>query len=121
LVVVCAMKEGQDVPGGLSARDKKKTEKNVIDDVLQPKRFSELRFVSSSVVTQDDVQQIRGPLSLHGTERPIQATARRQGGDWVAEVRLWQPDFGIKPFTALLGSMKIKPEVTVQLRVPAGD
>ncbi len=115
------MKEGRDVPGALSAKDKKKTEQNIIDDVLQPKRFPEIRFVSSSVVTKDATQQMRGPLSLHGAERPIQAMARRQEGDWIAEVRLWQPDFGIKPFTALLGSMRIKPEITVQVRVPAAD
>ena len=36
----------------------------------------------------------------------------------VTVVRLHQPDFGIKPYSALLGTLKIKPEVTVRCSVP---
>jgi hypothetical protein len=36
----------------------------------------------------------------------------------VAEIKLHQPDFGIKPFTAALGALKVKPDVVVRVSVP---
>jgi hypothetical protein len=36
----------------------------------------------------------------------------------VAEVKIHQPDFGIKPYTAALGALKVKPDVLVRVSVP---
>ncbi len=67
---------------------------------------------------QGDVARVQGALSLRGIERPLSLTARAVAGAWTAEVDLSQPDYGIKPFTAMLGTLKVKPVVRVQLRVP---
>jgi hypothetical protein len=37
----------------------------------------------------------------------------------VARVRLHQPDLGIKPYSAMLGTLKIQPGVAVEISVPA--
>jgi hypothetical protein len=38
----------------------------------------------------------------------------------VSEVRVHQPDFGIKPYSAALGALKVQADVTVKVSAPAG-
>jgi hypothetical protein len=52
--------------------------------------------------------------------RPLSATARREGERLVCAVRLSQPDFGIRPYKAFLGALKVQAEVRVELSLPAG-
>ena len=39
-------------------------------------------------------------------------------GRLVAEVRLHQPDFGITPYRALLGALRVRADVLVSLSIP---
>ena len=54
------------------------------------------------------------PGELHGRSREI--TLKRTGDD-EAEVTLHQPDYGIKPYSAMFGALKIKPDIRVRLRL----
>ncbi len=119
LRVVCARKDGQDDPSVLSESDKAKIKKNIRADVLQTKRYDSITFRSTEVARDSDQATVRGELTLHGVTRPIVAQVRREGSWWQTEVTLHQPDFGIKPFSAMLGALKVQPDVRVQLRVPA--
>jgi hypothetical protein len=114
LRVVCAMKDGAENHGALSEGDRKKIEQTILDDVLPPKRAAEVRFRS----TRLDGDRIEGVLSLNGVERPLAVQARREAGKATVEVEVNQPDFGIKPYTAALGTLRINPRVRVQLSVP---
>ena len=60
-----------------------------------------------------------GTLALHGVERQITVQVRPEGDRMVAAVPLHQADFGIRPFSALLGALKVKPDLTVRLSLPA--
>ena len=62
---------------------------------------------------------IKGSLTLTGKTRPLVIEAARRDGRWVAEVSLHQPDFGIKPYSAMLGTLRVKPDVTVVVSLPA--
>jgi hypothetical protein len=44
----------------------------------------------------------------------------KEGDDVVGEVTLHQPDYGIKPYSAMLGTLKIRPDVKVRIRLPLG-
>ena len=119
LRVDCAMKNGREDFDALSDRNRREIEGNIADDVLHARRFPEIAFRSTRIDGEGDERRIEGTLSLHGTERPLRVTARRQAGQWVAEVELRQPDFGIKPYSAMLGTLKIQPIVRVRVSVPA--
>lgn len=121
LRVDCAMKNGREDFDALSDRNRREIEGNIVDDVLHAKRHPEIVFRSTRVTTgtDDDERHIEGTLALHGTERPLRITARRQAGRWVTEVELHQPDFGIKPYSAMLGTLKVQPIVRVRVSVPA--
>ncbi|MFK7929729.1 MAG: YceI family protein [Myxococcota bacterium] len=118
---VTALKNGRDNPSALSVKDKRQIIDNLRKSVLEPKRFSSIRFSSTQVSIEGNAMKIRGDLTLHGATRSIEVTARRVSGEWTAEVELHQPDFGIKPFTALMGTLKVKPKVRIRMVVPAEE
>jgi len=62
--------------------------------------------------------RVEGRLTLHGTERGITLLARRRGERLEAEVSLHQPDFGIRPFKAFGGALKVRPDVVVRVSLP---
>lgn len=113
-----AMKEGRPDPSALSAKQKREIEGNIAKDVLHVRRHREITFRSTKVEGEGDQRRIEGALRLHGAERTIRAVARREGGRWSAEVELHQPEFGIKPYSAMLGTLKIRPAVRVRISVP---
>ncbi len=119
LVVDTVMRDGHEARGVLGQRDMDKIAKSIREDVLSADRHPEIVFRAESVVVEGDVAKIRGALTLVGRTKVIAVEARRDGARWVAEVVLHQPDFGIKPYTAMLGTLKIKPDVRVRVSVPA--
>ncbi len=116
--VVCAMVDGCDDPSTLSKGDKKKIYDNIIKDVLRTRKHPEIRFDSTNVVERGEGFAVEGTLQMYGKSRSIQTSVRAQGDRWLAEVNIHQPDFGIKPYTAALGALKVKPDVQVRISVP---
>ena len=111
--------------GGLSARDKSKIEDNLQKKVLQTQRFAVISFESTHVTTPvghdgHHAFEVHGTLSLHGVERAIRVAVTTQADASVARVRLHQPDFGIAPFRALMGALKVRADVDIELRLPLG-
>jgi polyisoprenoid-binding protein YceI len=119
LRVVCARQGERDAPEVLSARDHAKIEKNIREDVLASGRFPEVLFRSTAAAPRGDGWEVTGDLSLHGVTRRVAAQVRRVEGWWVAEVTLRQPDYGIKPYSAMLGALKVQPDVKVVVRAAA--
>ena len=104
--------------GDHSASDARKIERNAADDVLQARRFPTITFRSTEVTRDGERARIAGTLSLHGVARPIAFDAVADGAEWRAEVRLDQRDFGIRPFVALLGTLRVRAEVLVRVTLP---
>lgn len=119
LRVECVMKDGTEAPGTLKDSHKREIQGNVVKEVLHAYRHPEVRFRSTQVTPEGDGFRIAGTLSLHGVDKHIEALARRRGDRLVAEVELHQPDYGIRPYKALMGTLKIKPTLRVRLAVPA--
>lgn len=119
LRVVCARQGDQDAPGVLSDKDRAKIEKNICEDVLDARRFADVTFRSTKAEARGEGWWVEGDLSLHGVTRRISAEVKRQGAHWVAEVSLHQPDYGIKPYSAMLGALKVQAGVKVVVRAAA--
>jgi len=113
LIVVSAMKEGVERAGLLGPRDHQKIERTVADEVLQSARYPEIAF--SAVIPPGDGASFDGTLALHGVTRAVRVSVAGR----VAEVELNQPDFGIKPYSAMFGTLKLKPRVLVRMTLPA--
>lgn len=115
LRVDCAMRDGVEARGALSSRDTAEIDRIIQEQVLHSSRFPEIVFTSSSAAPSAEGWTVLGRLSLHGILKPVTAQISRKDDLLSTEVRLHQPDYGIEPFTALLGTLRIKPEVVVRI------
>lgn len=101
---------------GLSGPEKALARSNALE-VLDADRFPQIRFRSDDVAKTDSGYRMTGMLEIHGTsrERVIGLRVDDVGDRWrmscEAEVR--QSEFGLKPYSMLLGSMKVTDAVTV--------
>lgn len=118
LRVASAMHEGAPREGSLSDSDKEKIQANIVDDVLAAKKHTQIVFTSTKVTPVGEGYQVTGDLALHGHTKSITFAAKPEGDRLVAEVTLHQPDFGIKPYSAMLGTLKIKPDLVVRCSLP---
>ena len=118
LRLVGAYPDGGPDPEELPPGDVQKIHDHIVDDVLQTERYPEARFVSTTVEPRNSDFQVLGKLTLHGETRELRLQSREERTRWVADVRLHQPDFGIEPFRAVLGTIRIKPDVRVSISVP---
>lgn len=84
---------------------------------LGAERFPSITFEAGSVAKTPDGYQLTGSVQIHGKSRPQTVDLRVEdaGDAWrmSAEVPVRQSDFGIKPYSMFLGSMKVADEVTV--------
>lgn len=119
LRVLHALRSGVAAPSLLSAADLRKIEDNIVNDVLEARRFPEISLVSRRVTRSSGGYVIEGDLTLHGKTRALRINVVREGQKLVAEHTLSQPDYGIRPYSAMLGALRIKPDVRVVIHVPA--
>ena len=117
LRVAAAMRGGKEDRGALSERDRQEIERNVARDVLEAHRFPEVSFVSSEVLPG----RIRGTLSLHGRAQAGEFPFEESSGRCVARIDLDVRRFGIRPYTAMLGALRVAPVVQVVVSTPAPD
>lgn len=119
LRVECVIADGKKRRDILSTADMKEIDNNAFKDVLNAAAFKLISFSSTSVARENSSYRVIGTLTLHGKSREIQFAVMKEDDCQVAEVRLHLPDFGIKPFSALFGAMKVKPDVLIRIAVPA--
>jgi polyisoprenoid-binding protein YceI len=118
LRVECAMRDGREAPDLLNVRDRGKIEREIRERVLHADRHPVVGFAGTFSTAASEAVLIEGSLTLHGHTRPLQCHARPRDGGWVAITTLHQPDFGIEPYTAAFGTLRIRPDVEVRVSVP---
>ncbi len=118
LHVDCAMVNGIERRDLLSPLSMKEIDENILKDVLDAATHRYIFFCSSSVTKENSSYRIKGTLTLRGREKEILFTAQNEDDDYLAETRLNLPDFGIKPFSALFGTIRIKPDILIRIIIP---
>jgi hypothetical protein len=99
-------------------RDRRQIEGNIAREVLEAGRYPLISFRSLKVETAGEEARVTGRLELHGVVREIGFPVRLYAGRAVARVTVEQPEFGIKPYRAFLGALRVKPGVVVEVSVP---
>lgn len=117
LRVVRALRDG--VETSVSEGDRTTIEENCRRSVLDAERHPAIRYRSTCVTDAEGGFDVDGELTLRGRQRTVAVRLRRTGDRYAAEVALHQPDFGIRPYSALLGAIKVQPGVVVRLAFPA--
>ncbi|TQL63496.1 YceI family protein [Propioniferax innocua] len=86
-------------------------------DSLGVATHPQLTYVSTSIGGTWDAGRVDGQLTLHGTTAPQSFDVRADGDAHVLTGTITQSHFGIKPFSAMMGALKLADEVAVEVRV----
>lgn len=114
-------REGHGGVKPLSDKDRADIKKNIANKVLGEQAIN---FRSTAVQQDGDGRlQVSGELSLAGAVRPLSCELNLSpDGQVTGTVPVVQSDWGIKPFTGLMGALKVRDDVEVVLdaRLPPG-
>ena len=98
--------------------DKKDIKKNINEKVL---KNSDISFKSTSVNPHANGARVSGDLTINGSTQPAQFDIQIDGGIARCTAAIQQSLFGIKPFTAFMGALKVKDVVEIEFegKVPS--
>ncbi len=100
----------------LSDKDRKDIEENIDKKVLKTDKFPEITFSSTKV--QDNgggKATVHGDLTIMGTARPASMDVVVVGDKATGTMTVTQSDWGIKPFSALMGALKLADTLTIKV------
>jgi polyisoprenoid-binding protein YceI len=100
----------------LSAPEKILVRSNALRS-LEAKRYPRITFVTNNIEQTDNGYRLTGTLTIHDKPRTQVVDLRTddQGANWrlSSETTVRQTEFGIKPYSQLLGSLKVADDVVV--------
>ncbi len=112
--------EGHGGATPLSDKDRADIKKNIAQKILPNGSMS---FRSTTIESSGDGKfTVGGELTIAGTTRPVRLELAQNGDRVSGRVSLRQTDFGIKPFSAMLGALKVadSADVEVDVKLPTG-
>jgi polyisoprenoid-binding protein YceI len=108
-----AVRSGSGGMGSLGDEEKASIAQSIDDDVL---KGGTIAFRSSAVVEAPGGLRVQGDLDLLGARRPVAFDLDAgDDGRLTGSIRFKQSDWGIKPFSALFGTLKVADEVEVDV------
>ena len=111
------VREGKGGMQALKDDDKEDIRKTIDKDVLKKKGIT---FQSSSVQQAGDGLKVSGDLEMGGKTKPVTFDLSESGGTLSGSAAVKQSDWGIKPYSALFGALKVNDEVKVVVEAKLG-
>ncbi|WP_082975276.1 YceI family protein [Mycobacterium sp. 1245805.9] len=100
----------------LSGPEKALVKSNALKS-LGANRYPEIRFIADTIEKSGGGYRLTGKLHIHGQSRKhvIDLSTDDLGHHWrmTVESRVRQTDYGVKPYSLLMGSVRVDDEVTV--------
>jgi polyisoprenoid-binding protein YceI len=97
----------------LSDKDRKDIAKN-LDKSLETKEHPDITFRSTSVTGSGSDYTVEGDLTIAGQTRPARLDVTVDSNKVVVKGRVVQTEFGIKPYSAMMGALKIADAVEIE-------
>ena len=84
---------------------------------LDAKKFPQIRFTATDIAKTAGGYRLTGTVEIHGKTRPqsVDLSVQDLGDDWAmsTQIAVTQSDFGVKPYSLLMGAVKVADEVTI--------
>ncbi|MGM0555441.1 MAG: YceI family protein [Myxococcota bacterium] len=113
--------EDKQETGELSAGDRHEIKQRMNKHVLDVERFPDIVFEATRVEPDEEGWHVVGSLDLHGETREIEFDIVRENGRARVETVVDHTDYGIEPYSAMLGSLKVAPELHLRVETPLED
>jgi polyisoprenoid-binding protein YceI len=114
-----AMSRGTLDASELSPRDKKTIQGNLCDKVLHTGRHPEATFSGTRQELGGGRYRVTGQLTLMGRPQPVSLEASGQDGVYSGSAELVPSRWGIKPFKALGGAIKLQDKLKLEFALKA--
>jgi polyisoprenoid-binding protein YceI len=88
--------------------------KRTLEKILEAGRYPEISFAAAGVSGGEDGFRIEGNLTIKGMARPVTVQGRLAGDRAEGSAVITQSVWGIKPYSAFFGALKLRDEVTVE-------
>ncbi|HVM01011.1 MAG TPA: YceI family protein [Egibacteraceae bacterium] len=99
----------------LSDGDRADIKKNIDKKVLDTAKHPEMTFRSTNVEVKGDTARVDGDLTLVGNTRPVTLDVTLDQGRLIATTSIVQSRWGIKPYSGLMGALKVRDDVAVTI------
>ena len=110
------VREGTGGAMPLTDRDRKEinaTMRRILGSDARP-----TTFVASRVIVSGDGGSVDGTLTIHGADRPLRlAVVHGDAHQYRGTATLTQSAFGIKPYSGMFGTLKVRDEVRIEFDV----
>jgi len=106
------VREGTGGMQALDDGDRANIEQTIDDEVLER---GSIAFRSTRVTELADGLSVEGELTLRGRGAPVAFDIAVEDGRLTAAATVRQTDFGMKPYSALFGALKVADEVKVAI------
>jgi polyisoprenoid-binding protein YceI len=91
--------------------------KSTLRDILDSTTHPRIRFHSTSVTKSAESLTVEGDLTIRGETQPVTVSAEIAGDQVRGSASVTQSRWGIKPYSAFLGALKLADEVGVEFEV----
>lgn len=119
LVVDGAVRDGALDPRALSAKDLRDIRDNTVGKkILHTARHPVIRVTGTLRALEADTHELAATATLVGRSAPITVPIRSEGGRLRGALTLAPSRWGIAPFKALLGTLRIQDRVDVRFDLP---
>lgn len=88
--------------------------KNTLRDILEGQSHPKIEFRSTSVAYSAESVTVQGELTIRGQSEPVTVSAEITDGRVRGSATVTQTRWGIKPYSAFLGALKLADEVGVE-------
>jgi polyisoprenoid-binding protein YceI len=116
--VRCAMRDGREDPAALSPKDRAQIDAAARDEVLDAARHPRITLRAALPAGLAPPTTLTAALTLRGVTRDVRVALSTEGGATVAVITVRPSEFGVKPFTAMLGALRVRDAVEIRVTVP---
>lgn len=119
LRVTGALVAGRVDPSLLDPPQRQEIERNMRTQVLRTDKFPRGSFEGEFEADKTPVR-VRGTLELCGKRQPVTFELAREGDAHVGELTIAPSRWGIAPYRALLGALKLQDKAVIRIEVTGG-
>lgn len=120
-VPVAGLEVREGTGGALPLRDADRAEiQRNLRKVLRADRYPTITFRSTEVTGTAEEFTVVGELTIAGTTRPATVRGRLAGGTVTGSATVVQSRWGIKPYSAFFGALKLADEVEIAFDLDLG-
>lgn len=114
------VREGTGGVKPLTDSDRREIEKTIREKVLHTGKHPTITFRSAGVEGTPESFQVHGDLTIVGLTRPVTLDCRFEGDRVRGTATVTQSRWGIKPYSAFFGALKLSDDVEVRFDVGLG-